>query len=110
MNIADSLSFLTNGYLKSSIHRVVAPPPDQANLDRLSVLYFVRSEDDLELKTIPSPLLQRLGLDKQPEGPVLTAGEWVKDRVAKNVNKAGDSTKENGEQEIIKGVSAKYYD
>ena len=110
VNIADSLSFLTNGYLKSSIHRVVAPPPDQANLDRLSVLYYVRSEDDLELKTIPSPLLQRLGLDKQPEGPVLTAGEWVKARVAKNVNKAGDSTKENGEQEIIKGVSAKYYD
>ncbi|KAG4430558.1 hypothetical protein IFR05_013960 [Cadophora sp. M221] len=110
VNIADSLSFLTNGYLKSSIHRVVAPPPDQAHLDRLGVLYFVRPEDDLELKTIPSPLLERLGLNKQADGPVLTAGEWVKARVAKNVNRAGDSTKENGEQEIIKGVSAKYYD
>ncbi|KAL2064207.1 hypothetical protein VTL71DRAFT_4701 [Oculimacula yallundae] len=110
VNIADSLSFLTNGYLKSSIHRVVAPPPDQAHLDRLGVLYFVRPEDNLELKPIPSPLLQRLGLDQPAEGPVLTAGEWVKARVAKNVNKAGDSTKENGEQEIIKGLSAKYYD
>ncbi|KAH7348608.1 2OG-Fe(II) oxygenase superfamily protein [Rhexocercosporidium sp. MPI-PUGE-AT-0058] len=110
VNIADSLSFLTNGYLRSSIHRVVAPPPDQAHLDRLGVLYFVRPEDDLELKTISSPLLGRLGLDKQADGPVLTAGEWVKARVAKNVSRAGDSTKENGEQEIIKGVSAKYYD
>ncbi|KAK0121924.1 hypothetical protein ONS95_010199 [Cadophora gregata] len=110
VNIADSLSFLTNGYLKSSIHRVVAPPPDQAHLDRLGILYFVRPEDDLELKTVPSPLLKRLGLDKQADGPVLTAGEWVKARVAKNVTRAGDSTQENGEQEIIKGVSAKYYD
>jgi isopenicillin N synthase-like dioxygenase len=110
VNIADSLSFLTNGYLKSSIHRVVAPPPDQAHLDRLGVLYFVRPEDDLQLKTVPSPLLKRLGLDMEIEGPVFTAGEWVKARVAKNVNKAGDSTQNDGEQEILKGVKAKYYD
>lgn len=87
VNIADSLSFLTNGYLKSSIHRVVAPPPDQAHLDRLGVSYFVRPEDNLELKTVKSPLLERLGLQKDSEGQVLTAGEWVKARVAKNVNK-----------------------
>lgn len=110
VNIADSLSFLSNGYLKSSIHRVVTPPPDQAHLDRLGVLYFVRPEDDLELNAVPSPLLKRLGLDKDVEGPTLTAGEWVKARVAKNVNKAGDSTQNSGEQEIIKGVKAKYYD
>jgi isopenicillin N synthase-like dioxygenase len=105
VNIADSLSFLTNGYLKSSIHRVVAPPPDQAHLDRLGVLYFVRPEDNLELKVLPSPLLQRLGLDTQPEGPIVTAGEWVKARVAKNVNKGGKD-----DQEIVKGVKTKYYD
>jgi isopenicillin N synthase-like dioxygenase len=66
VNIADVLQFWTNGelnhltnehsasrrrlltisfssgYLKSSIHRVVAPPPDQAHLDRLGLLYFLR--------------------------------------------------------------------
>ncbi len=110
VNIADSLSFLTNGYLKSSIHRVVAPPPDQAHLDRLGVLYFVRPEDNLELKPVKSPLLERLGLQKDSEGPVLTAGEWVKARVAKNVNKTSESAKEGAEIEIIKGVKAKYYD
>lgn len=110
VNIADSLSFLTNGYLKSSIHRVVAHPPDQAHLDRLGVLYFVRPEDNLELKTVKSPLLERLGLQKDSEGQVLTAGEWVKARVAKNVNKTGESAKEGAEIEIIKGVKAKYYD
>ncbi|KAE9367762.1 Clavaminate synthase-like protein [Stipitochalara longipes BDJ] len=110
VNIADSLSFLTNGYLKSSIHRVVAPPPDQAHLDRLGVLYFVRPEDDLELRTVKSPLLERLGLQEDAEGAGLTAGEWVKARVAKNVNKTGQSAKEGAETEIVKGVKAKYYD
>ena len=42
VNIADVLQFWTNGYLKSSIHRVVAPPPDQVHLDRLGLLYFMR--------------------------------------------------------------------
>jgi isopenicillin N synthase-like dioxygenase len=112
VNIADSLSFLTNGYLKSSIHRVVAPPPDQAHLDRLGVLYFVRPEDKLILKPVPSPLLDRLGLKSEVDenAPSITAGEWVKARVAKNVNKVGDSKTMGGEQEIIKGVKAKYYD
>jgi isopenicillin N synthase-like dioxygenase len=112
VNIADSLSFLTNGYLKSSIHRVVAPPPDQSHIDRLGVLYFVRPEDNLLLKPVASPLLERLGLknDEAETDPAVTAGEWVKARVAKNVNKAGGSEETRGEQEIIKGKKARYYD
>lgn len=112
VNIADSLSFLTNGYLKSSIHRVIAPPPDQAHLDRYGVLYFVRPEDDLVLKPIPSPLLERLGLlnDDSNAGPELTAGEWVRARVQKNVDKLGSSQHVGDEQEIIKGIKAPYYD
>lgn len=107
VNIADALQFLTNGFLKSSIHRVVAPPPDQANIDRHGVLYFVRPEDDTELIPVSSPVLERLGYNKalDQETVGLTAGEWVKARVAKNVSRAG---KDN--ENIIKGVKAKYYD
>ncbi|EXJ86630.1 hypothetical protein A1O3_03583 [Capronia epimyces CBS 606.96] len=107
VNIADALQFLTNGFLKSSIHRVVAPPPDQADLDRHGVLYFVRPEDATELVPIQSPVLERLGYTKiQDESTVgLTAGEWVKARVSRNVSRVG-----RDEQEIIKGVKAKYYD
>jgi len=108
VNIADVLQFLTNGFLKSSIHRVVAPPPDQAEVDRHGVLYFVRPEDDTELVPIKdSPVLKRMGYDKvMDEATVgLTAGEWVKARVAKNVSKVGTE-----EESIIKGVKAKYYD
>ncbi|KAL4746867.1 hypothetical protein BDW72DRAFT_197280 [Aspergillus terricola var. indicus] len=52
-----------DGYLKSSIHRVVAPPKNQAHIDRLGVLYMVRIEDDCDLVPIDeSPVLQKHGL------------------------------------------------
>ncbi len=103
----DALQFLTNGFLKSSIHRVIAPPPDQAHIDRHGVLYFVRPEDDTELVPIKSPVLERLGYDKALDQATvgLTAGEWVRARVAKNVSRQGKE-----EESIIKGVKAKYYD
>ncbi|KIX03691.1 uncharacterized protein Z518_07244 [Rhinocladiella mackenziei CBS 650.93] len=106
VNIADALQFLTNGFLKSSIHRVVAPPPDQADIDRHGILYFVRPEDDTELIPVKSPVLERLGYDKALDQATvgLTAGEWVRARVAKNVSRQGK------EETIIKGVKAKYYD
>lgn len=111
VNLADSLHFLTNGFLKSSIHRVVAPPPDQKDLDRLGVLYFVRPEDDLELRPVVSEVLQRLGYDKITDNSAvgITAGEWVKARVATGVNK-GVTRSEVEDQPIIGGVVAKYYD
>lgn len=111
VNIADSLSFLTNGFLKSSIHRVVAPPADQAHLDRIGVLYFVRPEDKLPLVPVQSPVLDRLGLKPAEDGgDVLTAGEWVKARVAANVSGRLFKDENAHEQEIIKGRKAKYYD
>ncbi|KAI1321370.1 2OG-Fe(II) oxygenase superfamily protein [Xylariaceae sp. FL0255] len=112
VNLADSLHFLTNGFFRSSIHRVVAPPPDQANVDRLGVLYFVRPEDDLELKPIASNVLERLGYNKTTDESAvgITAGEWVKARVARGSGKGKHARSEEKEVEVIKGVSAKYYD
>jgi len=111
VNIADSLEFLTNGFLKSSIHRVVAPPPDQADIDRLGVLYFVRPEENVVLNPIQSPVLEKLGYTKtRDESAVgVTAGEWVKARVAKGVAK-GRVRSELNEETIIGGKSAKYYE
>ena len=42
INTCDALSAMTGGYFKSSVHRVRAPPDDQAHIDRLGVLYFAR--------------------------------------------------------------------
>ncbi|KAK7957742.1 2-oxoglutarate-dependent dioxygenase JRG21 [Apiospora saccharicola] len=112
VNIADSLEFLTNGFLKSSIHRVVAPPPDQADIDRLGVLYFVRPEDSLELKPVESKVLERLGYDEVTDGSAvgITAGEWVKARVASGVSRGNAPRSDVSEQHILGGKSAKYYD
>ncbi|KAL2672830.1 hypothetical protein Neosp_013546 [[Neocosmospora] mangrovei] len=113
VNVADALQFLTNGFLKSSVHRVVAPPPDQAGITRLGVLYFVRPENDLELKPVESPVLERLGYkpdESSQLGAGITAGEWVKARVKAGVDRGEKARSEVSEQEIIKGVKAKYYD
>ncbi|KAJ5169353.1 Oxoglutarate/iron-dependent dioxygenase [Penicillium coprophilum] len=111
VNLADSLDFLTNGFLKSSIHRVVVPPPDQRNVDRLGVLYFVRPEDSLELRPVVSEVLRRLGYNQTSENSAvgITAGEWVKARVSKGIGR-DFARGEVGDQPIIGGVVTKYYD
>lgn len=113
VNVADALQFLTNGFLKSSIHRVVVPPPDQSGVNRLGVLYFVRPEDSLELRPVESKVLERLNYQPDPDSQVangITAGEWVKARVKAGVDKSKVARSEVGEQEILKGLKAKYYD
>ncbi|KAJ5728908.1 UPF0676 protein [Penicillium malachiteum] len=61
VNVADILSLLTGGYLKSSIHRVIAPPQDQWGYDRMGLLYFARPHNDTILESLvsQSPILQR---------------------------------------------------
>jgi isopenicillin N synthase-like dioxygenase len=86
VNIADMLSILSNGYLKSGVHRVMVPPKDQQAQDRLGLLYFVRPSDRLTLKTFDSPLLRRLGYyheDKNNEIDI-PAPEWTRARIKKN--------------------------
>ncbi|KAG6812243.1 hypothetical protein H0H92_003783 [Tricholoma furcatifolium] len=86
-NAADTLSFLTKGYLKSAIHRVVRPPLDQVHLERLGLFYFVRPGNNVPMVPAPSPMLLRKGLlsqeDLNQESPV-TGAEYVRARV-KNV-------------------------
>lgn len=110
VNLADTLQFLTNGFLKSSIHRVIAPPPDQADVDRHGVLYFVRSRNDLKLEPVNSPVMSRLGYNKSVDESAIgiTAGDWVKARVKSNVQKYPDG--KDASQEVLNGVKAKYYD
>ena len=113
VNIADVLQFWSNGYLKSSIHRVVAPPPDQAHIDRLGLLYFVRPSHDLTLRTLDSPLLRRLGLetsDDDAKKDGIKAGDWVRTRVKGNFDKAEAKDSKNKEKDVIGGMKVKYYD
>ncbi|WWC57578.1 uncharacterized protein I303_100110 [Kwoniella dejecticola CBS 10117] len=88
VNVADTLSFMTKGYLRSTIHRVTRPPPDQAHIHRIGVLYGCRPNDDVPVVVAPSPLLQRLGYltpediaAASNEKDAVTAGEYVAARV-----------------------------
>lgn len=118
MQNGKTAEIFAGGYLKSSIHRVVAPPKDQAHINRLGVLYMVRIEDETDLVPIQeSPVLQERGLlgDKilGSDGKPVKAGEWVKNRVIKNLGESRD--REGGDNEvsdieIVKGVKVKYFD
>lgn len=120
INICDALSALTGGYLKSSVHRVHAPPDDQAHVDRLGVLYFARPNNHVLLNPIRnSPLLERLGLTENvftKLGQQLTMEQWVKVRQSQQQRpvkapKIDGTTYQYGEKdlEIIPGLQAKIY-
>lgn len=84
VNVADTLSFLTGGYLESSIHRVVLPPEDQRDIPRYGVIYFSGPDDDTLLTPVKSPLLEReevTGNNNRAMPPAgVTAAEWVRIR------------------------------
>lgn len=82
------------------------------------MIYVVRIEDETEMLPIDeSPILRERGLLTERvldnEGKPIKAGEWVKQRVIKNIG-PGTSTAEGDnadkEVEIIKGVKVKYFD
>ncbi|CAC9890721.1 unnamed protein product [Aureobasidium pullulans] len=86
---------VAGGYLESTVHRVIRPPPDQADKPRLGLIYFARPEADVELAPVKSPLLQRLG--------------WARARIAKD-HRFRTGLDERREGEIIAGVHQKFYD
>ena len=82
-NVGDTLDFWSAGYLKSTVHRVVRPPEDQAALFRQGLFYFVRPGDTVDIKPAPSPLLKRLGLvrNDQEDAEPVTGLQYVRERV-----------------------------
>lgn len=126
-NAADTLTFLTNGrylclkmlvsklttmagFIKSTIHRVVTPPKDQIDIPRLGLLYFSRPGDHTPMRTVPSPLLDRLGLIKEEDRdlsrPVPSGTEYVRARV-KDVHHKTVLDKREGTSFQYKGLEVK---
>lgn len=108
VNIADMLSIVSNGYLKSGVHRVIVPPEDQRYNNRLGLLYFVRPSDRLMLKTLDSPLLRRLGIYKEGQNTEIDvpAIEWTRARVRKNWSR---SPTDPNEGTSLAGFSVKHF-
>ena len=61
------LEFLNGGNLRNTVYRVVRPPEEQAEQARLSLIYFAMPQADVKLRPVESPLLKRLGLQREGE-------------------------------------------
>jgi len=93
VNVADMLERQTNGRWKSALHQVVAPreammqecfSPDDAVVDRYSIIYFGIPDLDAVIDTLP-------GCEKRGKwdpnmkgewGDDITSGEWLQKRLA----------------------------
>jgi isopenicillin N synthase-like dioxygenase len=110
VNVADTLSFLSGGYLESSIHRVVLPPEDQRNIPRYGVIYFSGPNDSTLLEPVTSAFLERekVGGNNNrampPQG--VTAGEWVKARF-ESIDANYANNKDN--KVVVKSVEVQSY-
>jgi isopenicillin N synthase-like dioxygenase len=91
VNIADLLSYWTNGYLKSTVHRVIFPKDARrGGEDRYSIAYFCHPSDDAQLVPVPSKIVaerkiadgERVGYGGGAEGQrAMTAKEHLDKRL-----------------------------
>ncbi|KAI6145073.1 Clavaminate synthase-like protein [Pisolithus tinctorius] len=112
VNAGDAMDFLTGGYYKGTIHRVVQPPPDQQQYTRLGVFYFTMTDGDVKLVPLyESPVLKRVGINPRCEDSVApTMLEWRRGRANGYGRTELRPSKEKGvEEEIINGLVIKHY-
>jgi isopenicillin N synthase-like dioxygenase len=110
VNLADTISHLTGGWLKSSVHRVVAPPEDQRQYSRTGLLYFARPHNDTKLLPITdSPVLEKAGVRPRFD-KIVTVEEWVKAKQTLQLNP--EETKKRwkeGKVEVLAGFHDQKY-
>ena len=103
INLGDAMVKFTNGLLRSNIHRVSAPPGDQADYTRYSLVYFNRPENEVMLKRLDgSDIIPPLADDEVEEE--ISSKDWIirralAHRVNLNKNAAADWDKIKGTEE-----------
>ena len=77
------MDFLSGGFYKPTIHRVIQPPIDQRGAPRLCIIYFSMPQDDVRLVPVSeSPVLQRVGIERQvDDADAPTMKDWRVARV-----------------------------
>ncbi|KAF7296788.1 Clavaminate synthase-like protein [Mycena indigotica] len=113
INAGDALEFLSGGFYKATIHRVVQPPKDQQALTRIGAFYFGMTDDAVKLAPLShSPVLQRVGFVRKVADKLApTMEEWRKGRTSaygQSELKASALGK-TVEEEVINGVVVKHY-
>lgn len=77
VNLGDACVKFTAGILRSNVHRVVPPAPPQDGLQRNSLVYFSRPEDEVVLKRLKGGLIDQQPRDEKEEEMEMTAQEWT---------------------------------
>ena len=105
------MEFLSGGYYRATIHRVVQPPQDQRGYPRLGAFYFAMTDDAIKL--IPyaeSSVLQRHGIHRRfKEEDAPTTEQWRKGRTSAYGKSELKKTVDGVEEEVINGVVVKHY-
>jgi len=76
VNIGELLELASNGYLRATVHHVVAPP---ANQDRLSIAFFLGAQLDavVPVFTLPENIASLAqGPASDPDNPLLRDVGW----------------------------------
>ncbi|KZT63266.1 Clavaminate synthase-like protein [Daedalea quercina L-15889] len=111
VNAGDAMDFLSGGFYKATIHRVIQPPPDQRGYTRLGAFYFTMPNDDVKLVPFTeSPVLQRVGVQRRCEdadAPTMEA--WRKGRTSAYGQTDLKAKGEGVEEEVINGVIVKHW-
>ena len=87
VNLGDAMVKLTNGILKSSIHRVVSPPGEQESATRTSLVYLARPEDEVLLKPVQgSALIDAVEVETTE---TMTSKVWISKRATRSEKTSG---------------------
>ncbi|KAJ5648660.1 hypothetical protein N7490_005032 [Penicillium lividum] len=98
INLGDAMVKFSNGLLRSNIHRVIAPPGEQAECTRYSLVYFARPEDDVVLRRLEGDAIPPLeGVEEE-----VSSKQWILRRaLGKRINLGEvDFEKSAGTEEI----------
>lgn len=111
VNAGDTMEFLSGGYYKATIHRVVQPPKDQRGYPRLGIFYFTVTDDGVRLAPLTeSPVLQRVGVKRRfPDAEAPTMEEWRKARTIAYGTSKLTKEKSGHEVEIVNGIQVKHF-
>ncbi|EIW52052.1 Clavaminate synthase-like protein [Trametes versicolor FP-101664 SS1] len=111
VNAGDAMEFLSGGFYKATIHRVVQPPADQRGHTRVGAFYFAMTDDDVRL--IPfteSAALQRAGIVRRcDDADAPTMEQWRRGRTSAYGQSELKKKDEVVEEEVINGVVVKHY-
>ena len=77
VNVGDMLQRLTNGVLKSTIHRVVNPAREKMNSSRFSVPFFMHPRSEMSLAALESCVTA----ENPKKEADITAGEFLNERL-----------------------------